>query len=80
MSDMTTSTFVAKGMHCPSCSMLITMNVEDLPGVTAVRCDHATGMTSVIHDAAATDAATIRKAIEDSGYEAVETTEKGGRR
>ena len=80
MSDMTTTTFVAKGMHCPSCSMLITLNVEDLPGVSAVQCDHASGTTSVIHDAATVDAATIRKAIEDSGYEAAETTERGDRR
>jgi copper chaperone CopZ len=66
----TTSTFKTTGMHCPSCSMLVTMNLEELEGVQSVSCDHVTGDTVVIHDEAAVDADHIRQTISDSGYDA----------
>jgi len=38
------------GMHCQSCSMLVQMNVEDLPGVESVTSDFRTGVTEVAYD------------------------------
>jgi len=66
----TTKTFKASGMHCSSCSMLITMNLEDLDGVSSVDCNHATGATRVTFDQGVTDATTIQNAIVEAGYQA----------
>jgi len=66
----TTKTFKASGMHCSSCSMLITMNLEDLDGVESVDCNHATGDTRVTFDEGVIDATTIRQAIVEAGYSA----------
>lgn len=65
---MSTTTFQVSGMHCSSCSMLVTLNLEDLPGVTKVECDHATGRTSVDHDPALVGAPALADAIEAAGY------------
>jgi copper chaperone CopZ len=40
------------GLHCPSCSMLIQMEVGDLDGVISVSADHRTGLAEVQHDSA----------------------------
>lgn len=66
----TTSTFTTTGMHCSSCSMLVTMNIEDLNGVQSVSCDHATGKTVVTYDSERVTTDAIRKAIEAAGYDA----------
>lgn len=66
----TTATFITSGMHCSSCSMLVTMNLEDLGGVQEVSCDHATGKTVVTYDAERVTPDMIRKAIEAAGYDA----------
>jgi copper chaperone CopZ len=50
--------------------MLISMNLEDLAGVRSVDCDHATGRTSVGFDEEIINAARIREAIVESGYDA----------
>jgi copper chaperone CopZ len=65
---MASKTFKATGLHCSSCSMLITMSVEDLDGVEAVNCNHATGETVVTFDDSAVDSARIREAIIGAGY------------
>lgn len=66
----TTATFQASGLHCSSCSMLITMSLEDLNGVEAVSCDHATGKTLVTYDAERVTPEQIRRSIEATGYDA----------
>lgn len=66
----TTKTFKTTGMHCPSCSMLITMNLEDLDGVTSVDCNHATGDTRVTFEEGVIDASKVRQAIVEAGYQA----------
>lgn len=38
------------GVNCPSRSMLVEMNVSDLPGVDSVRASHAEGLTTVTYD------------------------------
>lgn len=45
---MNTISIKTTGMHCPSCSMLIEMDVGELPGVEAVRAAHADGVTEEI--------------------------------
>ena len=42
--------FATSGLHCPSCSMLIEMEVGGLEGVTGVTVDHRTGVAQVSHD------------------------------
>lgn len=65
-----TNTFKASGLHCSSCSMLITMAVEELDGVKAVACNHVTGETVVMYDDDLVNAAHIRAAILQAGYPA----------
>lgn len=67
---MTTVTkrFATTGMHCPSCSMLIQMDVSDLPGVSAVSADHRTGMTDVTFDESTVSSDEIVDAIAKAGY------------
>lgn len=67
---MSTATFKVSGMHCSSCSMLVTMNVEELPGVSQVDCDHASGTTVVTFDESQTSVADLRGVITDAGYTA----------
>lgn len=66
---MSNATFKITGMHCSSCSMLVTMNLEDLPGVSSVDCDHATGKTVVQFDDSLSTIASLRSAITDAGYD-----------
>jgi copper chaperone CopZ len=66
--DMDTITIKTTGTHCPSCSMLIEMNVGELPGVSAVRASHADGTAEVSYDPAVTDVETIVQTIREAGY------------
>lgn len=65
---MTTRNFVTTGMHCPSCSMLIQMELGDLAGVSAATADHRTGLTEVTFDDEVTNPAEIVDAIVKAGY------------
>ncbi len=67
---MCTSTLNVSGMHCSSCSMLITMNLTDLEGVQSVSCDHATGRTDVTFDDSKVTTDRIISEIADAGYTA----------
>lgn len=67
---MTTKTFKASGLHCSSCSMLITIALQDLEGVSNVTCDHRTGETVVVFDETVVDPSSIRAAILEAGYAA----------
>jgi Cu+-exporting ATPase len=63
-----TKRFTTTGMHCPSCSMLIQMDVSDLPGVSAVSANHQTGMTEVTYEDQTVTADEIVDAIAKAGY------------
>jgi Cu+-exporting ATPase len=63
-----TRRFLTTGMHCPSCSMLIQMDVSDLPGVTAVSSDHRTSMTEVTFDDEVVGPTEIIAAVVKAGY------------
>ena len=56
------------GMHCPSCSMLIEMNVAEIDGVKDVTVDLAKGITDVTFDDDDVDVHAIVAEIEKSGY------------
>lgn len=65
---MTTATFKTTGTHCPSCSMMIQLTVEELDGVARVSADHSSNTTTVEYDPALIDPDTIARAIEGAGY------------
>ena len=65
-----TRRFSTRGMHCRSCSMLIEMDVGDLPGVESVTSDHARGLTEVSYDEATIGPEQIVRAITKAGYAA----------
>lgn len=63
-----TKQFRTTGMHCPSCSMLVQMDVSDLAGVESVTSDHRTGITEVTYDDAKIQPSDIVGAIQKAGY------------
>ena len=65
---MTTVRIKTTGMHCPSCPMLIELNVCDLPGVTAVRASTADSLTVVTFDESIITPDAIVNEIRNSGY------------
>lgn len=64
------STLDVSGMHCSSCSMLVTMELNDLNGVQSVDCNHATGRTVVEFDVSQTSVDEILRTIAKAGYTA----------
>lgn len=56
------------GMHCRSCSMLVQMTLEDLPGVESATSDFATGITDVVYDPAVVTVDQLIEAIVGAGY------------
>jgi copper chaperone CopZ len=67
---MNTIQIKTTGMHCSSCSMLIEMNVADLPGIDSVKASSADSLTTVTYDPNAVDAKTIVEEIRTAGYDA----------
>jgi copper chaperone CopZ len=65
---MTTATIQTSGTHCPSCSMLIELTVDEIDGVSKVQSDHATGVTTVEYDPQTTTPAVLAEAIRSAGY------------
>ncbi len=63
-----TRRFATTGMHCPSCSMLIQMDLGDLDGVSGARSDHRTGITEVTYDDSLTGPDQIITAVMKVGY------------
>lgn len=67
---MRTATFTVSGMHCSSCSMLVTMNLGDLAGIESVDCNHSTGRTEVTFDESRINTDLIISEIAAAGYTA----------
>ena len=63
-----TSTFTVTGMTCGHCVSSVTEEVSQVPGVTDVQVDLATGGLTVTSEAPVDDAA-VRAAVEEAGYE-----------
>ncbi len=65
---MSTVTFKVTGMYCGSCSMLVTLSLEKLPGVTSVECDPSSGNTVVTFDDSLATVASLYDAVIRAGY------------
>jgi copper chaperone CopZ len=65
---MKRTSIAIKGMHCASCSTLLTEVLTDLPGVQDAHVDFKTEKAEVTFDPAKVSEAQMRKAIEDEGY------------
>ena len=67
---MSTSTYTVVGMTCGHCVSSVTEEVTQVPGVTDVDVDLATGGLTVTSDAPVDDTA-IQAAVEEAGYSVV---------
>lgn len=63
-----------EGMHCTSCSMVIDMDLEDLPGVCNCKTSYAKAETEVEYDPEKVTEEQILQTIKKSGYEAVDSS------
>lgn len=68
--EMSTVRLVTTGMHCGSCAMLIDLTLGDVDGVSEVRTDYATGISSVTFDAGACSVDDLITAVRTAGYDA----------
>jgi copper chaperone CopZ len=64
---MSTSTYTVVGMTCGHCVNSVTEEVSQVPGVTDVDVDLATGGLTVTSDTGIDNAA-VRAAVEEAGY------------
>jgi copper chaperone CopZ len=65
---MTETTYTVTGMTCDHCARAVTTEVSDVPGVSEVDVDLASGRVLVVSDGPIDDAA-VRGAVEEAGYE-----------
>jgi copper ion binding protein len=65
---MRTATYTVVGMTCGHCVSAVTEEVTQVPGVTAVDVDLASGRLTVTSDAPVDDDA-VRAAVDEAGYE-----------
>ena len=64
---MTTATYTVVGMTCGHCVSAVTEEVGQVPGVTGVEVDLASGGLTVTSEAPVDDTV-IRAAVEEAGY------------
>jgi copper chaperone len=69
---MTQQVIEIGGMTCGHCMSRVRDALTAIPGVTVDRMK--VGQATVSFDESATDAATIEKAIEDAGYDVLQTS------
>jgi copper chaperone len=65
---LSTSTYTVVGMTCGHCVSAVTDEVSQVPGVTAVDVDLASGGLTVTSDTSVDDTA-VRAAVSEAGYE-----------
>ena len=65
---MTTSTYTVVGMTCGHCVSSVTEEVSQVPGVTDVAVDLASGGLTVTSTTPVEDSA-VQAAVEEAGYE-----------
>lgn len=63
---MSISTYTVIGMTCGHCVASVTEEVSELPSVTDVQVELATGLLTVTGEA---DAQSVRQAVIDAGYQ-----------
>lgn len=64
-----------EGMHCVSCEKIISMELEELPGITSVKVSSSEGQAIVKADSSL-KTETILSTIKKAGYGAELTEEK----
>jgi len=64
----TTASYTVTGMTCGHCVTAVTEEVTQLPGVTGVEVDLATGGLTVTSEQPVDETA-VRAAVEEAGYE-----------
>ena len=64
---MTTATYTVVGMTCGHCVNAVTEEVSQVPGVTGVDVDLASGGLTVTSDAPV-DVTAVQAAVEEAGY------------
>ena len=67
----TTTTYQVSGMTCGHCVSAVTGELSQVPGVTDVQVDLATGAVTVTSDGPLDDAA-VATAVDEAGYAVVE--------
>ncbi|MBB5075929.1 heavy-metal-associated domain-containing protein [Nonomuraea sp. NPDC050547] len=67
---MTSATYTVKGMTCGHCVSSVKEEVSEVAGVSSVEVDLASGLLTV-ESVSPIDAADIRSAVEEAGYELV---------
>jgi copper chaperone CopZ len=67
MTDLHTSSYTVTGMTCGHCVASVTEEVQEIPGVTDVRVDLASGALSVT-SSQPLDGDAVRAAVEEAGY------------
>ena len=67
---MQTATLNIQGMTCMGCVNSVTRVLKAVPGVTDAHVTLAPAQATVQYDATRTDAAKLKVAIEDAGYDA----------
>jgi copper chaperone len=65
---MSTATYTVVGMTCGHCVNSVTEEVTQIPGVTAVDVDLASGGLTITSEAPVEESA-VRAAVEEAGYE-----------
>ena len=63
-------TLNVKGMHCPSCEILLKDSLEELEGVSNAKADSKSGIVEVDFDESKTDIDKIKSVIIKEGYKA----------
>ena len=72
---MSTATYTVDGMTCGHCVNSVTEEVGQVPGVTDVEVELATGGLTVTSDSGVEDAA-VRAAVEEAGYRIAEPVQQ----
>ena len=67
---MSTSTYAVEGMTCAHCVRSVTEEVSEVPGVTVVDVDLASGRLTVSSERPVDDGA-VRAAVAEAGYQVV---------
>lgn len=65
---MSTATYTVTGMTCGHCVASVTEEVSEVPGVTAVDVDLASGRLTVTSEAPVSEAQ-VREAVAEAGYQ-----------
>ena len=69
-------TYLIKGMHCNSCSMLVANALKELKGVKSAKISYEKGEGTVEFDEKIASSSDIMKEIKKAGYKAEELNEE----